>query len=175
MDNHLLVEVVNQLSKIAEGMNSKWSALAAIAALLTAFFAFLAIRQTRELEKDRELPIVIPFSSNNLSTNDSEFSFTVKNIGRGIAKDFCVYVGRYKVEVFGGNTNIMAGEEETFRSNYNIDQIKRLLSGSPQKINARFEYRDIHERNLKTINMEYVADNGIYSLNVKRWKFYKDC
>ena len=75
MNDKLLIKIVGDLSSIEDKINSPWSIVASIAAMFTAMAACFTVYQTRELEKDRELPIVIPSGSNNISGEDDEFSF----------------------------------------------------------------------------------------------------
>lgn len=177
MDNKLLIEAIRHLSEISKGINSPLgliiSSITFIFTAITAVAALYTVRQTRELEKDRELPVIIPIGSNNLSENSTECSFTVKNIGRGVAKDFFIYINTYKVKVYGGNFNIEVGKEAIFVSPDHIDQIKELFKKKPPEIKVEFNYKDIHERNFKTFNMKLTLTDGAYGLDIRQWKFVR--
>ncbi len=180
MNDKLLSEAVKHLSSIAKGVNSLWSfifaAISAISAAVAAVASLCAVHQTRELEKDRLLPIVIPLSPIILNNQTKEINLTVENIGRGIAKDFYLRINNYEVKAGKEkinkveqhwNWNIKVGKRD-IKSPYSFIQIKKLLK-KQSKIELEFNYKDVNNRNFKTIGTKIKVEED--RLEMREWEF----
>jgi len=144
MDPLTLVQILEELKKIAVGVNNFWTPLAALATFVTAFVAWRSIRSLDIHRKDDFIPIVTIRSNHPLNpVKGGEMKILGKNVGKGIAKDVYLYMNNERI---AGHFTLPADEREL-----EMTAIYEIGDDLPDPLVVHVEYTDIFNREFHTV------------------------
>lgn len=129
------------------------------------------LKQLRESELDKFLPIIVPREGAKLHKGGNLSDFVIRNIGKGIAKEIEVLLEGVLIE---GNFVLIPREPRTIRI---PDEHKSKVDDAiDQKkvLKATIIYTDIYDRIHKTSNLQFHRDSeGNYLIDRGEFTFEK--
>jgi len=163
MDSVILTQILEELRKIAIGVNNFWTPMAALATFVTALAAWRSIKSIDTHRKDDFIPIVTIRSNHPLNPEKGGvMKIFGKNVGKGIAKDVYLYMNNERV---AGHFTLAAdgGELE-------MSAIYEIGKDLPDPLVVHVEYTDIFNREFHTV-VNLIKQPEGYLIDDGSWYF----